>query len=117
MAVRQREHVESAVAIGASRWLILRRYILPLSFTPMLVNATMDFGQVVLLTATLSFIGLGATPPSPEWGAMISDGAQNFYQWWIAVAPGIAILTVVYGVQLHRRRPARPLRRRGPIDE
>jgi peptide/nickel transport system permease protein len=55
----------------------------------------MDFGQVVLLTASLSFIGLGARPPSPEWGAMITEGATNFYQWWIAAAPGIAILLVV----------------------
>lgn len=94
-AVRQREFVESAVAIGASRWLILRRYILPMSYTPVLVNATMDFGQVVLLTASLSFIGLGARPPSPEWGAMITEGATNFYQWWIAAAPGLAILLVV----------------------
>jgi peptide/nickel transport system permease protein len=95
IAVRQREFVESATAIGASRWLVLRRYILPMSYTPVLVNATMDFGQVVLLTASLSFIGLGAKPPSPEWGAMITDGATNFYQWWIAAAPGIAILLVV----------------------
>ncbi len=95
IAVRQREYIDSAVAIGASRWLILRRYILPMSYTPVLVNATMDFGQVVLLTASLSFIGLGARPPSPEWGAMITDGATNFYQWWIAAAPGIAILLVV----------------------
>jgi peptide/nickel transport system permease protein len=94
-AVRAREYVESATAIGASRWLTLRRYILPMSFTPVLVNATMDFGQVVLLTASLSFIGLGARPPSPEWGAMITEGATNFYQWWIAFAPGIAILLVV----------------------
>ena len=97
LAIREREHVESAVAIGASRWHVLRRYVLPLSFTPVLVNATMDFGQVVLLTATLSFIGLGARPPSPEWGAMITEGATNFYQWWIAAAPGIAIVTVVLG--------------------
>jgi peptide/nickel transport system permease protein len=95
IAVRQREYVESAEAIGASRWLMLRRYILPMSYTPVLVNATMDFGQVVLLTASLSFIGLGARPPSPEWGAMITEGATNFYQWWIAAAPGIAILLVV----------------------
>ena len=95
IAVRQREYVESAEAIGASRWLVLRRYILPMSYTPVLVNATMDFGQVVLLTASLSFIGLGARPPSPEWGAMITEGATNFYQWWIAAAPGIAILLVV----------------------
>jgi peptide/nickel transport system permease protein len=97
LAIREREHVESAVAIGASRWHVLRRYVLPLSFTPVLVNATMDFGQVVLLTATLSFIGLGARPPSPEWGAMITDGATSFYQWWVAAAPGVAILTTVLG--------------------
>jgi peptide/nickel transport system permease protein len=97
IAVKQREHVESAIAVGASRPLVLRRYVLPLSFTPVLVNATMDFGQVVLLTASLSFIGLGARPPSPEWGAMITEGATNFYQWWIAAAPGLAILTVVLG--------------------
>lgn len=96
-AVRQREHVESAVAIGAPRWLILRRYVLPLSYTPVLVNATMDFGQVVLLTASLSFIGLGARPPSPEWGAMITEGATNFYDWWIAAGAGVAILSVVLG--------------------
>ncbi|MFT3851753.1 MAG: ABC transporter permease [Ilumatobacteraceae bacterium] len=95
VAVRQRDFVDSAIAAGASRWLTLRRYILPMSYTPVLVNATMDFGQVVLLVASLSFIGLGARPPSPEWGAMITEGATNFYQWWIAAAPGIAILTVV----------------------
>jgi peptide/nickel transport system permease protein len=96
-AIRQRDHVESAVAIGAGRWLILRRYVLPLSYTPVLVNATMDFGQVVLLTASLSFIGLGARPPSPEWGAMITEGATNFYDWWIAAGAGVAILSVVLG--------------------
>lgn len=95
IAIKEREFVESAHAIGASRWLILRRYILPMSYTPVLVNATMDFGQVVLLTASLSFIGLGARPPSPEWGSMITEGATNFYQWWIAAAAGLAILLVV----------------------
>ena len=48
-----------------------------------------------MLTASLSFLGLGATPPSPEWGLMIADGAKNFYQWWIALGPGLAILSVV----------------------
>ena len=95
IAVRQREYVDSAEAIGMPRRLVLWRYILPMSYTPVLVNATMDFGQVVLLTASLSFIGLGARPPSPEWGAMITEGATNFYNWWIATAPGIAILMVV----------------------
>ncbi len=95
VAVRHREFVESATAVGASPLLTLRRYILPMSFTPVLVNASMDLGQVVMLTAALSFIGLGARPPSPEWGAMITEGATNFYQWWIALCPGLAIVTVV----------------------
>lgn len=93
-AVKHRDHIQAAVSIGATRWRILSKHVLPLSFTPALINATLDLGQVVILTATLSFLGLGAKPPSPEWGAMITDGAQFFYQWWIAVAPGIAILTV-----------------------
>lgn len=97
MAIKHREHIEAAVSIGASRGRILRKHVLPLSFTPVLVNATMDLGQVVLLTASLSFLGLGALPPNPEWGAMITEGSKNFYQWWIAVAPGLAMLTVVMG--------------------
>jgi peptide/nickel transport system permease protein len=97
LSVRRREHIEAAVSIGATRSRILRRHILPLSFTPALINATMDLGQVVILTATLSFLGLGAKPPSPEWGSMITEGARYFYQWWVAVAPGLAILTVGLG--------------------
>jgi peptide/nickel transport system permease protein len=93
-AVKHRDHIQAAVSIGATRFRILRKHVLPLSFTPALINATLDLGQVVILTATLSFLGLGAKPPSPEWGAMITDGAQFFYQWWIGVAPGLAILTV-----------------------
>jgi peptide/nickel transport system permease protein len=93
-AVKHRDHIQAAVSIGATKWRVLRKHVLPLSFTPALINATLDLGQVVILTATLSFLGLGAKPPSPEWGAMITEGAQFFYQWWIAVAPGLAILTV-----------------------
>lgn len=97
LSVRQLDHVTAATAMGAGRWRLLVRHILPLSMTPVLVNATMDFGQVVLLGAALSFIGLGAVPPNPEWGSMISEGAVRFYEWWIAAAPGIAIVTVVLG--------------------
>jgi peptide/nickel transport system permease protein len=95
LEMREREHVEAAVAGGAGPLRVLRVHILPLCWTPTLINATMDFGQVVLLAASLSFIGLGATPPSPEWGSMISEGATKFYSWWIAFGPGMAILSVV----------------------
>ncbi|WP_315857461.1 ABC transporter permease [Rhizobium leguminosarum] len=95
ISVKQMEHVDAAISSGVKRGRLLSKYILPLCWTPMLINATMDFGQVVLLAASLSFIGLGAAPPAPEWGAMVSDGAVNFYYWWIAAAPGVAILSVV----------------------
>lgn len=97
LEVREREHVEAAVAGGAGHARILAVHILPLCWTPILVNATMDLGQVVLLAASLSFIGLGATPPTPEWGSMISEGAARFYNWWVALGPGIAILSLVLG--------------------
>lgn len=95
IAVKARDHVDAAIANGAGSWRLLTKHILPLCWTPVLINATMDFGQVVLLTASLSFIGLGARPPTPEWGAMISEGAVDFYYWWIAAGPGLAILSVV----------------------
>jgi peptide/nickel transport system permease protein len=76
---------------------VLGKHILPLTWSPIIVNSTMDFGQVVLLAASLSFIGLGAVPPTPEWGQMISDGALHFYRWWIAAGPGLAILSIVLG--------------------
>lgn len=97
LEVKEREHVEAAIASGAKRGRVLFKHILPLCWTPVLISATMDLGQVVLLAASLSFIGLGATPPTPEWGSMISDGAVHFYQWWIAFGPGVAILTIVLG--------------------
>lgn len=97
LEVREREHVEAAVASGASDVRVLTKHILPLCWTPVLISATMDLGQVILLAASLSFIGLGATPPTPEWGSMISDGAAQFYSWWVALGPGLAILTIVLG--------------------
>jgi peptide/nickel transport system permease protein len=95
LTIKNREHVDGAVAVGVPRRRILRRHVLPLAITPVMINATMDFGQVVILTASLSFLGLGATPPSSEWGLMIDDGTRNFYQWWISLGPGLAIFSVV----------------------
>lgn len=94
LSIKNRDHIQAAVSIGAKPTRVLRKHVLPLAFTPALINATLDLGQVVILTATLSFLGLGAKPPSPEWGAMITEGAKYFYQWWVAVAPGLAILTI-----------------------
>jgi len=95
--VISRDHIEAARAGGASSYRLLTKHILPLSWTPTIISATMDFGQVVLLAASLSFIGLGAQPPAPEWGAMISNGAAQFYSWWIAFGPGLAILSLGLG--------------------
>ena len=60
-----------------------------------LVLATLDLGNAILLLAGLSFLGLGAQPPTPEWGAMVSDGAQYFQRWWMGTFPGLAIFTAV----------------------
>ncbi|WP_142781826.1 ABC transporter permease [Agrobacterium sp. T29] len=95
LAVRNLEHVDAAITSGVTQMRLLTKHILPLTWTPIIVNATMDFGQVVLLAASLSFVGLGALPPTPEWGSMISEGALHFYYWWIAAGPGLAIMSLV----------------------
>ncbi len=97
LTTKHSEHVEAAIAGGAGHIRTLRVHILPLCWTPILVNSTMEFGQVVLLAASLSFIGLGTPPPTPEWGSMISEGALHFYSWWICAAPALAIVTVAVG--------------------
>lgn len=95
LAVKEQDHVESARAAGAGRWRVLLVHVLPLSMTPVLVNSTMDFGLVVLLSAGLSYVGLGAVPPTPEWGLSINEGTLHFEQWWVAAGPGMAILSIV----------------------
>lgn len=97
LSVRNNEYVTAAVTIGAPGERILFRHILPNTFAPILVKASLDAGSAVLNIAALSFIGLGAVPPTAEWGAMISTGRYKFYNWWMTTFPGIAILTVVMG--------------------
>jgi peptide/nickel transport system permease protein len=80
---------------------MMLRHILPNSFTPVLVLATLQSGGVVVETAGLSFLGLGAQPPSPDWGALLADGHGYFLTaWWIATFPGFAIFCVVVGFNL-----------------
>lgn len=98
LSIKEREYVVSARAIGMSRATILRKHVLPHALTPVLVSATMDLGMIIILVASLSFLGLGALPPSPEWGAMITEGSANFYQWWIAAGPGLAMVTIVLAI-------------------
>ncbi len=97
LAIREREFVTAARAVGAGEWRILLRTVLPNTIGPVIVLATLDIGNAILTVAGLSFIGFGVPPPNPEWGAMISE-AQNYPdQWWLFVYPGVAIFTSIMG--------------------
>jgi peptide/nickel transport system permease protein len=77
------------------------RHVLPNCFTPVMVLATLQAGSVVIETAGLAFLGLGAQPPAADWGAMLSDGHDYFLSaWWIATFPGLGIFVVVLGFNL-----------------
>lgn len=93
LSLRHRPFVEAARATGAGAPGIMVRHILPNALTPLLVQATVDVGAVILVAAGLSFIGLGPPPPTADWGAMIADGRQHVLsgQWWVAGAAGVAI--------------------------
>lgn len=97
LSVRNHEYVMATVALGGSHVRILFLHILPNAFAPIMVKASLDAGSAILTIAALSFIGLGAVPPTPEWGAMISTGRYQFYSWWLTTFPGLAILLVVLG--------------------
>ncbi len=97
IATKQNEYVEASRQLGASHFRIFFKEILPNSLGPMLVLATLDFGNAILLFSGLSYLGLGSPPPTPEWGAMVADGALNFNYWWICTFPGLAIMTMALG--------------------
>lgn len=97
IANKENEYVEAAKSLGASHFRIFFNEILPNSVGPVLVLATLDFGNAILLFSGLSFLGLGSPPPTPEWGAMVADGVLNFNYWWIGTFPGLAILTMAVG--------------------
>jgi peptide/nickel transport system permease protein len=97
LSVRNNEYVMAARVLGAPDGRILLRHIIPNTLAPIIVKASLDAGSAILTIAALSFIGLGAVPPTPEWGAMISMGRFKFYQWWLTTFPGLAVLSVVLG--------------------
>ena len=97
LSVRENEYVTASEALGASRIRILLKEIIPNSITSVLIMATTDLGNQILMFSTLSFLGLGSAPPTPEWGMMVSDGVQYFNKFWVAGFPGLAIFTMAVG--------------------
>jgi peptide/nickel transport system permease protein len=97
LAVREREFIVAARALGASPARILVRHVLPNVAAPALVAATLGIANVILLEAGLSYLGIGVRPPTASWGAIIQDGAERVSDlWWLTLFPGLAILVTVF---------------------
>ncbi|WP_255513485.1 ABC transporter permease [Homoserinibacter sp. GY 40078] len=95
LGLRDANYIQASRLLGASAGRALLRDIAPNVIGPILVVATLELGNAILLLSGLSFLGLGAVPPTPEWGAMVADGARAFYNYWVALFPGLAIFSVV----------------------
>ena len=102
VALKQREWVEAGRALGLTNSSILVRHIVPNTLAPLVVRMALGMGYAILTAASLSFIGLGAQPPTPEWGVMISDGRGYITsgEWWLTVFPGLAIATSILAFNL-----------------
>ncbi len=101
LAARETAYVEAARAAGAGNITIMFRHILPNVIAPVIVMATLGLAGAILSVAALGFLGLGISPPTPEWGVIISDGRARLYDaWWIATFPGLAIMFTVLATNL-----------------
>jgi len=101
ITIRNSEYIMAARLQGASGLRILYGHIMPLCISSVIIRLTLDMAGIILTAAGLGFLGLGAQPPLPEWGAMISTGRQFLLdQWWVATVPGIAIFVVSLGFNL-----------------
>jgi peptide/nickel transport system permease protein len=101
LAVRSEEYVSAARALGAGENRIMLFHVLRNCMDPLIVRVTLDVGFVALTTAGLSFLGLGAEPPTPEWGRMVAEGRDFLLnQWWITTFPGLALFLIVVGFNL-----------------
>ena len=100
-SVAGRPYVESCRALGISRWRIIARHVLPNAITPLIVQVSLDVGGVILTASALSFLGLGAQDPTPDWGLMVAEG-QNYFTtaWWAVTFPGLAILLTAFAFNL-----------------
>jgi len=101
LSLREREYVTAATVIGAGPWDIMRRHLLPNVLPYVIIQISLDIGYVILSTSALSFLGLGAQPPTPEWGGMMTD-ARGFMReaWWFPTFPGLALALTVLGFNL-----------------
>ena len=118
LSLAAREFIEGAHAIGAGRVRVVRRHLLPNLAPTLIVLASLDLGNAVLFTATLSFLGLGAQPPAPEWGAMLNAGREYMrYAPWTMLFPGGALFLAVLAVNLVGDRLSQVLdpRQRGQL--
>lgn len=101
LAAREIEYVEAAKSLGASRAHIMLREILPNIVSPVVVVATVRVAHVIILEASLSFLGLGVQPPTASWGSMVADGREFLIDaWWVSTFPGIAILLLVMAINV-----------------
>jgi peptide/nickel transport system permease protein len=101
LSARQEVYVEAARSVGVKNGRIMARHILPNVVAPLIILSSMRFGSALLTGAGLSFIGLGAQPPTPEWGAILATGRMYMYQApWITIFPGLAIAVFVLGVNM-----------------
>ena len=97
LAIRDADFVVAARALGVPSWRILARHVLPNAVGPAIVAATLAIGNVILLEAGLSYLGIGVRPPTPSWGSIIQDGAERVSDlWWLTLFPGLAILITVF---------------------
>jgi peptide/nickel transport system permease protein len=101
LRTRAQDFVEAARALGASDLRIIALHILPMTVSILIIQLTLRMGTIALTAAGLGFLGLGAQPPTPEWGAMVSEGRNYLFdQWWMATLPGLAIAVAVLGFNL-----------------
>ena len=101
LTLRNSDYISAVRLMGASPWRIVLRHIMPLCISSLIVRVTLDMAGIILTAAGLGFLGLGAQPPLPEWGAMIASGRRFILdQWWVAAMPGFAILVVSLGFNL-----------------
>jgi len=101
LTIRHTDFIAAVRLTGATPWRIILRHVAPLCTPSLVVRVTLDMSSIILTAASLGFLGMGAQPPSPDWGSVLAEGQGYFLtSWWIATFPGLAIFVVVLGFNL-----------------